>query len=312
MITALQPQRRAQPPRPTLMVGDERACLSALGDLKSDVAALAAGAAPGVAPGGAEDRSEAARAPWRAFLRRLRALRESLVSIRARGGWAVEAFELSVDVCARAGEWGELLKAQQHLLSELYVDGGSVEGGSTGGDGGGCCARLEEMHATAVLYFACVAGDAAEFGSALRRAGTAGGVGDSQVAWAAQVGALALRARGPGGCCEYVLFWRLLTAAPTPLLARVAAASAGVVAAAAVRCAAAAYHKLPSDFAAEALAGGTADDLDAAIAAAVAAGAAGAKVAARERAERGASSMLYFKEAVIPKTAAVGVVAAAR
>ena len=87
------------------------------------------------------------------------------------------------------------------------------------------------MHAASAAYFACVAGDAAEFGRALARAqahahthahACAHG-GDDMRAWAARVGAAALGARA-GLWAPYVAHWRALEAAPTPLLARVAAA----------------------------------------------------------------------------------------
>ena len=139
--------KKAQPPRPFLMVGDEAACRAAFAKLEAQAASLRA--------------SGAAAGAWEPLVPRYRSLRESLTSERVTGELALRAYEASADACLAAGDGGEFLKCQQRLLSELFPlaakAGGDVE-------------RWAEFSAAAPLYFACVEGlaDGGEVSAALR------------------------------------------------------------------------------------------------------------------------------------------------
>ena len=91
-----------------------------------------------------------------------RALRESLTSHQSEDhGLAVAAFELSADVCLRAGAHSEFLKSCQQLMGSVYpaVSASSSSlGGGQQGHGSVCplLARQSEMAGLWLLYFICV------------------------------------------------------------------------------------------------------------------------------------------------------------
>ena len=60
------------------------------------------------------------QADWRDLVPRFRALRESLLSHGTLDAFVAAAFEASADACLRAGDFGEFLKAVQHLNLTIY------------------------------------------------------------------------------------------------------------------------------------------------------------------------------------------------
>lgn len=143
----LPPVRKAQPPRPFLMVGDEAACLAAFTRMEAEALALRA--------------SGAGAAAWEPLVPRFRSLRESLTSEGVTGALALQAYEASADVCLAAGDSGEYLKCQQRLLTELFP---------VAAKSGGSVTRWAEFAAARPLFFACAAGPAdwGEVSAALR------------------------------------------------------------------------------------------------------------------------------------------------
>jgi len=101
-------QRKASPPRPTLLVGDLDACHRAYDDLKTRVTLHLA------------ETPAAPQAAWQDMVPRFRALRESIVHLGVDGVFSRQAYELAADTCWRAKDWGEYLKCVQQLLSSIY------------------------------------------------------------------------------------------------------------------------------------------------------------------------------------------------
>ena len=116
--------RRASPPRPTLMVGDEAACRRAFASLEARCDALRleelAVGAPAQAAGG-----------WAALVPRFRALRESLTSEGVEGALPLAAYVLAAEVCLRAGDLSEYLKCQARPRVHSAVRGAHAEAATT-------------------------------------------------------------------------------------------------------------------------------------------------------------------------------------
>lgn len=128
-------QPRAEPPRPSLLLGSIDACRRELGKLQAaGEALLAAGAPP---------------KDWAPLVHRYRWLRETLVSQHeANGTLAAAAFGAAADAALRAGEYGEFLKAVTHLAhggDVVAEDGPSLSSYAVG-----------EADALLLLYFVCV------------------------------------------------------------------------------------------------------------------------------------------------------------
>ncbi|KAL4435478.1 hypothetical protein ABPG77_006240 [Micractinium sp. CCAP 211/92] len=109
--------RRAAPPRPTLLVGDLAACQAAFGRLQQRVLELSLAQHAALEAG---DQDGAAADAWRDLVPRCRALRETLTSLRELSHFTREVYECAADVCARAGDLGEALKALQVLVHHIY------------------------------------------------------------------------------------------------------------------------------------------------------------------------------------------------
>ena len=60
------------------------------------------------------------QADWRDLVPRFRALRESLLSHGTVDAFIAAAFQASARACLRAGDFGEFLKAAQHLNLTIY------------------------------------------------------------------------------------------------------------------------------------------------------------------------------------------------
>lgn len=136
--------RRAMPPRPSLMVGDEQACRRELGALQAACVQLSFEQL---------SMSEAsAKLAWADLVPRFRALRESLTSEHLDGPICLEAYSLAADCCAFAADKGELLKCL------LRLNGGLACGSP----------REAEFHACAALFFGCGPSGHAESLASLR------------------------------------------------------------------------------------------------------------------------------------------------
>lgn len=79
---------------------------------------------------------------------RFRWLREAITSCRLRNDLAVEVYEMSVDLCAAAGNYPELLKCLQQLVNVLYTQQRTTD------------AHRQQhrwlIYAAFALYFACI------------------------------------------------------------------------------------------------------------------------------------------------------------
>eukprot|EP00877_Chromochloris_zofingiensis_P003709 jgi/Chrzof1/13339/Cz07g29130.t1 len=111
-----QPRQRAEPPRPSLLVGDLDACVRAWADLRR--AALAALSQQQWRI--RDDASAGASYDGDPLVRRFRSLRESLTSWEVEDEFALEVYELSADVCAVSRNHAELLKCLHQLVTHLY------------------------------------------------------------------------------------------------------------------------------------------------------------------------------------------------
>ncbi|KAL4856964.1 hypothetical protein ACK3TF_002662 [Chlorella vulgaris] len=107
--------RRAAPPRPTLLVGDLTACVAAFQRLEQRVLELSLEQQACIG----EPTASAVDA-WRDLVPRCRALRETLTSLRELSHFSRQVYECTADVCSRAGDWPEALKALQQLVSLIY------------------------------------------------------------------------------------------------------------------------------------------------------------------------------------------------
>ncbi|PSC70123.1 leukocyte receptor cluster member 8-like protein [Micractinium conductrix] len=108
--------RRAAPPRPTLLVGDLEACHAAFGRLQSRVLELSLKQQAVLE----EAEGNKAADPWRDLVPLCRALRETLTSLRELSHFTREVYECAADVCTRAGDFPEALKALQTLVNAIY------------------------------------------------------------------------------------------------------------------------------------------------------------------------------------------------
>ncbi|PRW33645.1 Extracellular serine ase [Chlorella sorokiniana] len=115
-MAAARVGRRAAPPRPTLLVGDLDACHAAFGRLQDRVLQLSLAQQAAVAD---TDSSADANA-WRDLVPLCRALRETLTSLRELSHFTREVYEVAADVCLRAGDYPEALKALQQLVHLIY------------------------------------------------------------------------------------------------------------------------------------------------------------------------------------------------
>jgi len=165
---SMEGSRKASPPRPTLLVGNITDCQIFFRELKHRVEDLIA-----------EDQKPSAQT-FQAFVPKFRSLRETLVHLDEKGQLCLDAYELSADVCWRAGDWAEFLKCAQQLLYAIYprfypeaceVAGSDApeRGRPRGGRAG--IGRLPEFTAAQVLYFSCVVPEPRPFevASLLRR-----------------------------------------------------------------------------------------------------------------------------------------------
>ncbi|KAI3425162.1 hypothetical protein D9Q98_008933 [Chlorella vulgaris] len=107
--------RRAAPPRPTLLVGDLTACVAAFQRLEQRVLELSLEQQACIG----EPTASSVDA-WRDLVPRCRALRETLTSLRELSHFSRQVYECTADVCSRAGDWPEALKALQQLVSLIY------------------------------------------------------------------------------------------------------------------------------------------------------------------------------------------------
>lgn len=265
-----QPERRALPPRPTLLVGDKAACVQAWATLRPQALAMLAEAQLSRGADCWSPSSKQAEA-WDALVRKFRSLRESLVSEHVVDGFTAEVYELGADVCGHARNNPELLKCIQRLVHELYPlllnddatrDCSSVEPStsspghldasaeewSTPGVGALSAAprlvgrRQGEMVAAYLLYFACV--PAGRLG---RR--TIETVDAVRTVAAAHLGShhvrFALAALRALWSRDYLAFTRLHAAADSPLLKLLLAQRLPEVQAAGLHTIASAYRSLP-------------------------------------------------------------------
>jgi len=289
------PEKRAEPPRPSLLLGSVAACGVELDKLQCVAAALVEDGVQGqrrgrgwgdpiaraVPPSTPSPLLSSDASRWHPLVHRFRWLRETLVSQRAAtGALARAAFEAAADAALRAGDYGEFLKSVSHLAI-----GGGAE---FGGGGGGVDARSTpastpyapgEADALLMLYFACVpprpeALDAATRARAVTRAAEArgGGTGATSRSLPPPVtSALALVAAALAG--DGLAFARLAGAPSCGWRARALARAAGGRAAArGLAALASAYRTIPEEAARRLL--GCEGDVEVAVAAAAAAGAA--------------------------------------
>lgn len=128
------PIRRAEPPRPSLLLGSVDACRAELAKLRAAGEALA---------------DDAPAAAWAPLVHRYRWLRETLVSQHAADGdLAATAFAAAADAALRARDWGEFLKAAGHLARGGWAVDPDAPSPSDYARG--------EADALLLLYFACV------------------------------------------------------------------------------------------------------------------------------------------------------------
>jgi len=144
--------RRASPPRPSLLCGDLTNCHRVFNELRQSVANITQ-----------FDQScppEFLGAPrkevtdkWQSLVRRARSLRETLVSLHEMSPFTRDAYEMSADICLRAGDWGEFLKCQQQLVQVIYpaLEESDALGGSWSST------RWPEFVSVGIVYFACLA-----------------------------------------------------------------------------------------------------------------------------------------------------------
>lgn len=128
-------QRRAEPPRPSLLLGSVDACWCELDKLQAVGEALLAASAP--------------PKDWAPLVHRYRWLRETLVSQHeAHGSLAATSFGAAADAALRAGDYGEFLKAVTHLAhgGDVVADDSPSPSSYAAG----------EADALLLLYFVCV------------------------------------------------------------------------------------------------------------------------------------------------------------
>ncbi|EFN53701.1 hypothetical protein CHLNCDRAFT_136526 [Chlorella variabilis] len=107
--------RRAAPPRPTLLVGDILQCHAAFDRLQQRVLELSLERQACI-----DETAGSSVDAWRDLVPRCRALRETLTSLRQLSHFTREVYECAADVCARAQDWPEALKALQQLVHLIY------------------------------------------------------------------------------------------------------------------------------------------------------------------------------------------------